>query len=100
LASSSYSFHDKKNHAYLYAHVKNASSVAHNVHHDVCNDHVVLSMYHDSHAMIASSISSHIHGRSRPRHRVSHVISHAPKDRNASHGASMLFHTFDVSYVF
>jgi hypothetical protein len=47
LASSSHSFHDKKNHAYLYAHVKNTSSVAHNVHHDVCNDHVVLSVCHD-----------------------------------------------------
>jgi hypothetical protein len=33
LASSSHSVHDKKNHAYLYAHVKNASHVAH---HDAC----------------------------------------------------------------
>jgi hypothetical protein len=41
LASSSHSFHDKKNHAYLYDHVKNASHVAHNIHHDTCNDHVV-----------------------------------------------------------
>jgi hypothetical protein len=29
MASSFHSFHDKKNHAYLYTHVKNASSVAH-----------------------------------------------------------------------
>jgi hypothetical protein len=38
MASSSHSSHDKKNHAYLYAHVKNVSSVAH---HDSCHDHVV-----------------------------------------------------------
>jgi hypothetical protein len=51
LASSSHSFDDKKNHDYLYAHVKNASNVAH---HD---SHVVLAIRHDnvfnSHAMIA-----------------------------------------------
>jgi hypothetical protein len=38
MASSLHSSHDKKNHAYLYAHVKNASSVAHL---DSCYDHVV-----------------------------------------------------------
>jgi hypothetical protein len=38
MASSSHSSHDKKNHAYLYAHVKNVSSVAH---HDSCHDDVV-----------------------------------------------------------
>ena len=52
MASSSYSSHDQKNHAYLYAHVKNVSSVAH---HDSCYDHVVLPTRHDvvfdSHAM-------------------------------------------------
>jgi hypothetical protein len=47
--------------------------------------------------MLASSRSSHVHGRSRPRRRASHVISHAPKDRNASHGPSMIFRTFDAS---
>jgi hypothetical protein len=99
LASSSHSFHDNKNHAYLYTHDKNASSVAYNVHHDVCNDHVVLPVYNDSHAMIASSRSSHVHDRCRPRRRVSYVISHAPKDRNASHGPSIQFCTFDASYV-
>jgi hypothetical protein len=36
MASSSHYLHDKKNHAYLYAHVKNASSV---VHHNSCYDH-------------------------------------------------------------
>jgi hypothetical protein len=58
MASSLHSFHDKKNHAYLYAHVKNASSVAH---HD-SYDHVVLPTRHDivfySHAMYASSSST------------------------------------------
>jgi hypothetical protein len=44
MASSSYSFHDKKNHAYLYAHVKNASNIAY---HDSCYDHVVLPIHHD-----------------------------------------------------
>jgi hypothetical protein len=38
MASSSHSFHDKKNHAYLYAHVNNATNAAH---HDDCYDHVV-----------------------------------------------------------
>jgi hypothetical protein len=38
MASSSHSFHDKNNHAYLYAHVKNATNVAH---HDDCYDHTI-----------------------------------------------------------
>jgi hypothetical protein len=50
-------------------------------------------------AMDASSSSSHAHGRSRHRHRASHDVSHTPKDRNASHGPSTLYHTFDASYV-
>jgi hypothetical protein len=49
-----------------------------------------------SHAMIASSRSSHVHGRSRSRR---HSVSHAPKSRNASHGPSIIFRTFDASYV-
>jgi hypothetical protein len=57
-------------------------------------------MHHDviyySHDMIASSRSSHAHPRPR-RH--AHVVSQAPKARNASHGPSMLFRTFDASYV-
>jgi hypothetical protein len=44
MAISLHYFHDKKNHAYLYAHVKNASSVAH---HNSCYDHVVLPTHHD-----------------------------------------------------
>jgi hypothetical protein len=78
--------HEKTNHAYLYAHDKNAFHVAHNFHHDACNDCDVLPVRHDafaSHTMNASSSSSHIHGRSRPRH---HYVSHVPKSRNASHG--------------
>jgi hypothetical protein len=66
MASSAYSSHDQKNHAYLYAHVKNVSSVSH---HDRCYNHVVLPVRPDaafnSHAMFASS-SSYAHGRNRP----------------------------------
>jgi hypothetical protein len=97
LASSLQPFHDKKNHAYLYAHVKNASNVAH---HDGCYDHAALSIPHDavfdSHAMFASSSSSFAHARSRPRHHV-HDVSHAP--RNAFNGPTMLYRTYDASYV-
>jgi hypothetical protein len=38
MGSSYHAFYDKKNHAYLYAHVKNATNAAH---HDDCYDHVV-----------------------------------------------------------
>src|SRR5688572_1388778 len=97
LASSSYYFHDKKNHAYLCPHVKNASNVAH---HDGCYDHATVSIPHDdvfdSHAMFASYSSSFAHGRSRPRHHV-HDVSHAP--RNSFNGPTMLYRTYDASYV-
>jgi hypothetical protein len=57
-------------------------------------------MHHDivysSYAMNVSSSASHAHGRPRRR---AHVVSHAPKDRNTSNGPSMLYRTFDVSYV-
>jgi hypothetical protein len=96
--SSSHSSHDKKNHAYLYAHVKNVSSFSH---HDSCYDHVVLPTRHDvifdSHAMYASSSSTHAHGRNRPRRHVHHIASHAP--RNASNGPTILCHTYDASFV-
>jgi hypothetical protein len=62
MASSSHSFHDKQNHAYLYAHVKNASKIAH---HDGCYDHAGLPVRRDvfdSHAMFVSSSSSYVHG--------------------------------------
>ena len=92
MASSSRSIHDKKNHTFTYTHVKNAK----NVHHDACNDRP---MRHDDaftpRIMIASSSGSYAHSRSRHRCRASHV----PKDRNAYHGPSMLFRTFDASYV-
>jgi hypothetical protein len=92
LAISSHSFNDKKNHDCLYTHVKNASNVAH---HDGCYDHAALPIPHDvffdSHAMFASSVSSYVHGRSRPRRHVHHVVSHVP--RNASNIPTMLYHT-------
>jgi hypothetical protein len=97
MASSLHSFHDKKNCAYLYAHVKNSSNIAH---HDGCYDRAVLPVHHDaafdSHAIFASSSSSYVHCRSRPRHHVHHVVSHAP--RNASNGPTMLYRTYP-SYV-
>jgi hypothetical protein len=98
MTSSSHSFHDKKNHAYLYAHVKNATNVAH---HDDRYDHVVFPVRHDvvfnSHAMFASSSYSHVHDRNRPRCHVHHVVSNAP--RKASNGPTMLYRTYGASYV-
>jgi hypothetical protein len=91
MASSSHSSHDKKNHAYHYAHVKN-------VHHDRCYNHATLSTYHDatfnSHAMFASN-SSYAHGRNRSRRH--HVASHAP--RKVSNGPTMLYQTYDALFV-
>jgi hypothetical protein len=97
MASSSHSSHDKKNHAYLYVHVKNVISVAH---HDRCYNHVVLPTRQDafnSHVMFASSSSSYAHGRNRPWCHVHHVASHAP--RNASNGPTMLYQTYDASFI-
>jgi hypothetical protein len=98
MTSSLHSFHDKNNHAYMYAHVKNVSSVAH---HDSCYDHVVLPTRHDavfdSHTMYASSGSTHTHSRNRPRRHVHHVVSHA--HRNATNGPTMLYHTYCWSLV-
>jgi hypothetical protein len=87
MASSSHSSYDKKNHAYLYAHVKNASSVVHTRHDDAF----------DSYAMFASSSSLYAHSRNRHRHHVQHVVSHAL--RIASNGPTMLYHTYDDSFV-
>jgi hypothetical protein len=93
--SSSYSSHDQKNHAYLCAHVKNISSVAH---HDRCYNHVVSHVCHDvafsSHAMFASS-SSYAHGRN--RHRRHHVASHVP--RKTLTGPTTLYQTCNASFV-
>jgi hypothetical protein len=92
MASSSYSSHDQKNHAYLYAHVKNVSSVAH---YDRCHNHDALPTRHDAaHAMFATS-SSYTHGRKRPRRH--HIASHAP--RKASTGPTTLYQTCDASFV-
>jgi hypothetical protein len=95
MASSSYSLLDQKNHAYLYAHVKNISSAAH---HDRCYNHDVLSTHHDaafnSHTMFATS-SSYTHGRNRPRRH--HVTSHVP--RKASTGPTTLYQTCDPSFI-
>jgi hypothetical protein len=90
MACSSHSSHDRKNCAYLYAHVKNGSHCDRNVYRDACVEHA---MRHDvvysSYVMTASSSSSHAHGR--PSCHASHIDSHAPKDRNSSHDPSMLF---------
>jgi hypothetical protein len=63
-----------------------------------CYNHVVLPNCHDatfnSHAMFASS-SSYAHGTNRPRRH--HVASQAP--RNASNGPTMLYQTYDASFV-
>ena len=97
MASSLHSFHEKKNYVYLYSHVKNAS---HNTHHDTCNDSFTFPKHHDGvftpRIMFASSSDSN---RSRTRRHASHVVSYAAKNRNASHGPSILFRTFDASYV-
>jgi hypothetical protein len=95
MASSSHSSHDQKNHAYLYAHVKNVSSIAH---HDRCHNHAALPVCHDaafnSHPMFASN-SSYAHGRNRSRHH--HVASNVP--RKASNGPTMIYQTCDASFV-
>jgi hypothetical protein len=99
MASSFHSLHDKKNHVFIYIHVKNAK----NVYHGACNDHPSFPMHHDTAftpcTMIASSSGSYAHSRSRPRRHASHVVSPTSKDRNASHGPSMIYCTFDACYV-
>jgi hypothetical protein len=79
MASRLHYVQEKKNHAYLYSHVKNAS---HNSYHDTCNDSFTPC------TMFASSSDSN---RSRTRRHDPHVVSHVPKDRNASHGPSFYF---------
>jgi hypothetical protein len=90
-----YVFEDLRKRKAPNTHVKNAK----NVRHDACNDRPILPMRHGAdfspRTMIASSSGSYAHSRTRPRRRA----SHAPKDRNVSHGPSMLFHTFDSSNV-
>jgi hypothetical protein len=88
MASSSHSSHDQKNHAYLYAHVKKVS------HYNRSYDHVVLPIYHNSHAMVASS-STYAYGRNRPRR--NHVVSHAPR-RNCN-SPTTVYHACNASFV-
>jgi hypothetical protein len=47
--------------------------------------------------MFASSSISYAHGKSISRRHGHHVVSHAP--RNASNGPTMLYHTYDASFV-
>jgi hypothetical protein len=91
MASSLYSSHDQKNHAYLYAHVKKISNIAH---HYKCYNHTTLPTYYNSHAMFASS-SIDVHGRSRPRR--NHTISHAP--RKVYTGPTTMYQTCNASFV-
>jgi hypothetical protein len=91
MASSLYSSHDQKNHAYIYAHVNKISNVAH---HDKCYNHAALPTYHDSHAMFASS-STYVRGRRRPRH--NHTVSHAP--RKVYTGPTTMYQTCNASFV-
>jgi hypothetical protein len=86
MASSS--SHDQKNHAYLYTHVKKVS------HHDRSYDHVVLPVYHNSHAMVASS-STYAYGRNRPR--CNHAMSHAP--RKVCNGPTTVYHAYNTSFM-
>jgi hypothetical protein len=86
MASSS--SHDQKNHAYLYAHVKQVS------HLDKCYNHVVLPTYHDSHAMFASS-STYVHDKSRPR--CNDTISRAPRKVYTS--PTTMYQTCNASIV-
>jgi hypothetical protein len=88
MASSSYSLHDQKDHAYLYTHVKKIS------HHDRSNDHVVLLVYHISHALVASS-STYAYGSNRPR--CNHAVSHAP--RKVCNGPTTIYHACNTSFV-
>jgi hypothetical protein len=99
MASSVHSSHVSKNHAYLYARIKNA----HNVHHDACIDHPIYHVRHDaafaSHTVIASFSSSYDHGRIIHKKNFHHVISHVPKIRNESNGHYVTYRTFGASYV-
>jgi hypothetical protein len=85
MANSVHSVREKRNHAYLYSHVK---STSHNSYHVTCNDNFT------PRTMIASYSN-----RSKTRCHAPHVVSHAPKDKNASHGPSILFRTFYASFV-
>jgi hypothetical protein len=87
MASSSYSIHDQKNHAYLYAHVKKVS------HHDKSYNYAALPIYHDSHVLFASS-STYAYSRNRPRR--NHVVSHVP--RKTCNSPTTIHHACNASF--
>jgi hypothetical protein len=78
-------FTRRKNYDYLYSHVR---STSHNAYQVACNDGFT------PRTMFASSSDKSITWRHAP-----HIVSHAPKSRNASHGPSILFRIFDAPYV-
>jgi hypothetical protein len=88
MASSLFSVHDQKNHAYLYAHVKKVS------HHDKSYNHVALPIYRDSHAMFASS-STYAYSRNRPRR--NRVVAHAP--RKTCNSLTTVYHACNASFI-
>jgi hypothetical protein len=86
MANSLHSVHEKKIRAYLYS---QGNNVSHYAHHDTCNDHFSFPKYHSS---ISTSLTVHASSSDSNRNRIRrHAISHTPKDRNASHGSSILF---------
>jgi hypothetical protein len=90
---SSHSSHVSKNNAYIYANAKNVQ----NVHHNAYVDHVVyplcLDVVYASHAMIASSITSIAHGRSRQKVHHSRPIN-VPKTR-----MHLMVHLFRIVHL-
>ena len=83
MASSMHLVHENRNHDHLYSHVKNTSL---NAYHVTCNDKFTPC------TVIASSSDRSIARRHAPPN-----VSYARK--NASHGPSILFRTYDASYV-
>jgi hypothetical protein len=84
MASSS-----QNNHAYIYD--RKFTSHAYN---DRCYNHAALPVYHNSHAIVASS-STYACGKNRPR-RI-HVVSHAP--RINCNRPTTVYHACDTSFV-
>jgi hypothetical protein len=84
MASSS-----QNNHSYIYD--RKFTSYAYN---DMCYNHAALLVYHNSHAMVASS-STYAYGKNRPRR--NHVVSHAPR-RNCNRPTTV-YHACDTSFV-
>jgi hypothetical protein len=93
MASSSHSSHDKNNHAYLCAHVKNASSIIHHNHAVFPTRHDVV---FDSHAMFASSSSLRMLMVGTDLGAM--LIILLPMCLGM-HLITMLYHTYDASFV-